>query len=138
MRLSIKKRWVLEDGARRSPSYLSLPSSYMDNSSKFVFKKMREARNRLLKTQQYYLNRSSGYCIFLQSRFGFDSIFFKVGLDLVCNYVNVGLDLIRFSSKLVWIWYVIMSKLVWIWYQFSSMLVWIWCNFLQKLVWIWK
>ena len=114
MRLSIKKRWVLEDGARRSPSYLSLPSSYRDNSSKFVFKKMREARNRLLKTQQYYLNRSSGYCIFLQSRFGFDSIFFKVGLDLVCNYVNVGLDLIRFSSKLVWIWYVIMSKLVWI------------------------
>ena len=110
MRLSIKKRWVLEDGARRSPSYLSLPSSYMDNSSKFVFKKMREARNRLLKTQQYYLNRSSGYCIFLQSRFGFDSIFFKVGLDLVCNYVkvgldlipiffNVGLDLMQFSSK---------------------------------------
>ena len=82
----------------------------MDNSSKFVFKKMREARNRLLKTQQYYLNRSSGYCIFLQSRFGFDSIFFKVGLDLVCNYVkvglvlipifvNVGLDLMQFSSK---------------------------------------
>ena len=94
MRLSIKKRWVLEDGARRPPSYLSLPSSYMDNSSKFVFKKMREARNRLLKTQQYYLNRSSGYCIFFQSWFGFDSIFFKVGLDLVCNYVNVGLVLI--------------------------------------------
>ena len=110
MRLSIKKRWVLEDGARRPPSYLSLPSSYMDNSSKFVFKKMREARNRLLKTQQYYLNRSSGYCIFFQSWFGFDSIFFKVGLDLVCNYVNVGLvlipifvnvglDLMQFSSK---------------------------------------
>ena len=110
MRLSIKKRWVLEDGARRPPSYLSLPSSYMDNSSKFVFKKMREAQNRLLKTQQYYLNRSSGYCIFLQSWFGFDTIFFKVGLDLVCNYVNVGLDLIpifvnvgldlmQFSSK---------------------------------------
>ena len=99
MRLSIKKRWVLEDGARRPPSYLSLPSSYMDNSSKFVFKKMREARNRLLKTQQYYLNRSSGYCIFLQSWFGFDSIFFKVGLDLVCNYVNVGLDLIPIFVK---------------------------------------
>ena len=110
MRLSIKKCWVLEDGARRPPSYLSLPSSYMDNSSKFVFKKMREARNRLLKTQQYYLNRSSGYCIFLQSRFGFDTIFFKVGLDLVCDYVKVGLvlipifvkvglDLMRFSSK---------------------------------------
>ena len=32
MRLSIKKRWVLEDGARRPPSYLSLPSSDMDNS----------------------------------------------------------------------------------------------------------
>jgi hypothetical protein len=71
---------------------------------------MREARNRLLKTQQYYLNRSSGYCIFLQSRFGFDTIFFKVGLDLVCNYVKVGLvlipifvkvglDLMQFSSK---------------------------------------
>ena len=84
--------------------------AYMDNSSKFVFKKMREARNSLLKTQQYYLNRSSGYCIFLQSRFGFDSIFFKVGLDLVCNYVKVGLvlipifvkvglDLMQFSSK---------------------------------------
>ena len=71
MRLSIKKRWVLEDGARRPPSYLSLPSSYMDNSSKFVFKKMREARNSLLKTQQYYLNRSSGYCIFIQRWFGF-------------------------------------------------------------------
>lgn len=99
MRLSIKKRWVLEDGARRPPSYLSLPSSYMDNSSKFVFKKMREARNRLLKTQQYYLNRSSGYCIFLQSRFGFDSIFFKVGLDLIPIFVKVGLDLMQFSSK---------------------------------------
>lgn len=73
--------------------------AYMDNLSKFVFKKMREARNRLLKTQQYYLNRSSGYCIFLQSRFGFDSIFFKVGLDLVCNYVKVGLDLIPIFVK---------------------------------------
>ena len=71
----------------------------MDNSWKIVFKKMREARNRLLKTQQYYLNRSSGYCIFLQSWFGFDPIFVKVGLDLVCNYVKVGLDLMRFSSK---------------------------------------
>lgn len=60
---------------------------------------MREARNRLLKTQQYYLNRSSGYCIFLQSRFGFDTIFFKVGLDLVCNYVKVGLDLIPIFVK---------------------------------------
>ena len=60
---------------------------------------MREARNILLKTQHYYLNRSFGYCTFLQSWFGFDSIFFKVGLDLVCNYAKVGLDLMQFSSK---------------------------------------
>ena len=60
---------------------------------------MREARNRLLKTQQYYLNHSFGYCIFLQRWFGFDPIFFKVTLDLACNYVKVGLDLIQFSSK---------------------------------------
>ena len=72
----------------------------LSGEPKFVFKKMREARNRLLKTQQYYLNRSSGYCIFLQSRFGFDSIFFKVGLDLVCNYVKVGLDLIPIFVKI--------------------------------------
>ena len=60
---------------------------------------MREARNRLLKTQQYYLNRSFGYCIFLQRWFGFDPIFFNVALDLVCNYVKVGLDLIPIFFK---------------------------------------